>query len=83
LQQRVLAVGRTRAVGSAAVKVANPNGMTQVRYKRRRVQARVQQSRDWGPFGAPFAAAAGVGAATGPVVGGTAAALTGDPYDPP
>jgi hypothetical protein len=50
-------------LSGTAVKAANPDGMTQVRYKRSRAQARVQQ--DWGPFGAPFAAAAGVGAATG------------------
>src|SRR5262249_11701068 len=78
---------------SASLKAASPDHATQVRYKRHRSYVRVRPSQDWGPFGAPAAAAAGVGAATGAVVGGalattgaivggTTAAVTGYPYGP-
>jgi len=65
--------------GTAAIKAANTDGITEVRHKHHKTHARVHQSRNWqnaGPFGAPFAAAAGVGAATGAIVGG----VTGYPY---
>lgn len=84
---------------AASLKAAHADGMTQVNYKRHRAHARVHQSQNWrvqrsqnwnGPFGAPFAAAAGVGAVTGAIVGGalsttgaivggTTAAVTGYP----
>jgi hypothetical protein len=66
---------------TAAIKAADADTMTQVRYKRHRTHHRVlRQSQNWGVFGAPFAAAAGAAAVTGAVVGGTTAALTGYPY---
>ena len=76
---------------TAAVKNADTDGITQVRYKHRKTHARLQ-SQNWqnaGPFGLPFAAAAGAGAiaggalaTTGAIVGGTTAAVTGYPYGP-
>jgi len=73
---------------AAAVKNADTDGITQVRYKHRKSQARLQQQ-NWqgaGPFGLPFAAAAGAGAVAGgalatggAIVGGT---VTGYPYGP-
>src|SRR5262249_44106208 len=77
---------------TAAVKNADTDGITQVRYKHRKSRARLQQSPNWqnaGPFGLPFAAAAGAGAVAGgalatggAIVGGTTAAVTGYPYGP-
>lgn len=67
--------------GTTAIRAANTDGMTQVRYKRQKTQHRVlQQSQNRDLLGAPVAAAAGTAAVTGAVVGGTAAALTGYPY---
>ncbi|HKA71167.1 MAG TPA: hypothetical protein VKE26_05140 [Xanthobacteraceae bacterium] len=78
--------------GTAALKAANADGITEVRYKHRKPhhksQARLMQNwRHAGPTGAPYAAAAGVGAATGAVVGGALATTgavvggaTGYPY---
>jgi hypothetical protein len=74
---------------TASVKAASADGMTQVRYKHHRTHVRGGQSQNWGPFGVPFAAAAGAGAiaggalaTTGAIVGGTTAAVTGYPYGP-
>ena len=39
-------------------------------------------TRNWGPFGLPFAAAEGLAATTGAIVGGATAAVTGYPYGP-
>src|SRR5919198_5042924 len=78
---------------TAAVKTPGADGITQVRLKKHKLSHRVQQSQDLGPFGLPFAAAAGAGAATGAaiagagtvsgaLIGGTTAAVTGYPYWP-
>jgi len=80
-----------------ALKATDSNGVTRThqgqritRHHAARVkdQARVQEgnqnywSRNWGPFGLPFAAAEGLATTTGAIVGGTTAAVTGYPYAP-
>jgi hypothetical protein len=73
---------------TAAVKAANEDGLTQVRYTRHRTHIRTQQfSRNWSPLDVPGAAVAGAGAiaggalaTTGAILGGTTAAITGYPY---
>jgi len=81
----------------AALK-AGDSGLTRVqsrthhtaRHRAARVkdQASVQDwgrndsGQNWGPFGLPFAAAEGIGAATGAIIAGGTAAVTGYPYGP-